>query len=395
MREFCRSLSPAFAMALMIGVIVTHSDAQQGPGAGKGGPGLKGGLPVGAAPPLGSIPKPAIPNAKPTRSCESLATVALPNTTIESATVDPNNPGTCRVSAFTTHPPAGDKVRIWVAIPMANWNGRFMGTGGGGFSGGSAGGVNQPLALGYAAGATDTGHDGGSGSFALDANGHTNWQSIRDNAHVGIHDTTVTGKALTQALYGAAPRYSYFNGCSTGGRQGLSEAQRYPQDYNGIVAGAPAVNWPKLMMQSIWSTVVMNEAGNPVAGCKLAAATAAAVAACDVIDGVKDGIIENPERCTYDPKSLVGTSAGTCGVITSADADVIRKLWEGPRRADGTLMWHGQPWGADMAALSATRGRRKPSRSPRIGCVTSSPKMSNTTRIRSQKRTSRASGINR
>src|SRR5215831_16931170 len=107
--------------------------------------------------------------AKPVRSCESLASIALPNTTVESAAVDPNNPSVCRVTAFSTHPPAGDKIRIWIGIPMSDWNGRFLGTGGGGFSGGNAGGLNQPVAQGYAAGATDTGHEGGSGSFALGA----------------------------------------------------------------------------------------------------------------------------------------------------------------------------------------------------------------------------------
>jgi hypothetical protein len=178
-----------------------------GQGQGRGGP--QGAPPAGAPttnqgrgrgaapPPLGSTPKPAIPNAKPVRSCESLAMVALPNTTIESAAIDANNPGVCRVTAITTHPPAGDKVKIWIAIPAQNWNGRFLGIGGGGFSGGSAQGVNQPVALGYASGSTDTGHEGGSGSFALDANGKLNWQAIRDNGHVGIHDMTVTGKALT------------------------------------------------------------------------------------------------------------------------------------------------------------------------------------------------------
>jgi feruloyl esterase len=280
----------------------------------------------------------------------------LPNTTIESAAVDPNNSNVCRVTAITTHPPVGDKVRIWVAIPMTNWNGRFMGTGGGGFSGGSAGGVNQPLALGYAAGATDTGHEGASGSFALDANGRLNWQLIRDNAHVGIHEMTTTGKALTQALYGVAPKYSYFNGCSTGGRQGLMEAQRYPEDYNGIIAGAPAINWQKLHPQQMWGPVLMNSVNNPVAVCKLAAATNAAIAACDAIDGVKDGVIEDPERCSYDPKALVGTSAGDCGNFTEADADVIRRLWQGPRRADGSFMWYGLPRGADLTALWSSRG---------------------------------------
>jgi feruloyl esterase len=336
--------------ASLIAYVVQQGGAQQdgAKGAAKGK--------LGAAPPLGATPKPAIPNAKPARTCESLATVALPNTTIESAAVDPNNPGVCRVSAFTTHPPTGDRVRIWVAIPTANWNGRFMGTGGGGFSGGSAGGVNPPLALGYAAGATNTGHEGGSGSFALDANGRLNWQLIRDNGHVGIHEMTVTGKALTQALYGVAPRYSYFNGCSTGGRQGLMEAQRYPEDYNGIVAGAPAINWQKLHPQQMWGAVVMNAMGNPVAGCKLTAATAAAVAACDGIDGVKDGVIEDPARCTYDPKALIGASAGDCGDFTQADADVIRMLWEGPRREDGAFLWYGLPRGADLNALWSSRG---------------------------------------
>src|SRR5690349_20956530 len=173
-------------------------------------------------------PKPAILNARAVRTCESRSTVAYPNTTIESAAVDPANPGICRITAYTTHPPSGDRVRIWIGIPTANWNGRFLGTGGGGFSGGSPGGINQPLALGYAAGATDTGHEGGSGSFALDANGRLNWQLIRDNAHRGIPEMTVLGKALAEAMYGAAPRYSYFNGCSTGGRQDMMATQRFP-----------------------------------------------------------------------------------------------------------------------------------------------------------------------
>jgi len=345
-----------FIALSVVAVVVTLGHAQA-PQEGRGGPPGRG---RGAAPPppplMQAAPKPAVANAKAVRSCESLAMVSLPNTTIESAAVDPNDPNVCRVTAVTTHPPAGDKVRIWVAIPTTNWNGRFVGTGGGGFLGGSAAGVNQPVAQGFAAGATDTGHEGGSGSFAIDPNGRLNWQRIRDNAHVGIHEMTVTGKALTQAMYGAAPRYSYFTGCSTGGRQGLMEAQRYPQDYNGIVAGAPAINWNRLHPQQLWGPVIMNAANNPVANCKLAAATAAAIAACDSIDGVKDGVIEDPKRCTYDPKALVGTSAGDCGSFTDADATIIRKLWEGPRREDGSFLWYGLLRGADLTALWSSRG---------------------------------------
>src|SRR5438105_10454989 len=118
---------------LISGLIASAMTYAQVPGRGRG-----------AVPSLGATPKPAIANAKPVRSCESLATVALPNTTIESAALDPANPAICRVTAVATHPPAGDKVRIWVGIPASNWNGRFVGVGGGGFSGGSAGGINQP-----------------------------------------------------------------------------------------------------------------------------------------------------------------------------------------------------------------------------------------------------------
>ena len=167
---------------------------------------------------------------------------------------------------------------------------------------------------------------------------------------------TVTGKALTQAMYGVAPKYAYFNGCSTGGRQGLMEAQRYPQDYNGIMSAAPAINWNRFHLQHLWGPVVMNAAANPVASCKLAAATAAAIAACDSIDGVKDGVIEDPKRCTYDPKPLIGTPAGDCGSFTEADVTVIRKLWEGPRKGDGTFIWYGLARGADMNALWTSRG---------------------------------------
>jgi hypothetical protein len=110
------------------------------------------------------------------------------------------------------------------------------------------------------------------------------------------------------------------------------------------------------MMQSIWGTVQMNLAGNPLPACKLAAATAAAVAACDAMDGVKDGVIEDPQRCTYDPKALLGAPAGDCGTFTEADVAIIRKIWDGPRKEDGSFLWYGQSRGADLGALAAGRG---------------------------------------
>ena len=306
----------------------------------------------------GATFKPLVPNAAPARSCESLLSVSLTNTTIDSAAVDETDRASpvCRVTATVTHPPAGDKVRIFLAFPMKNWNGRFQGVGGGGFSGGNPAGVRAPAAQGFAAGSTDTGHEGGSGSFALDANGRLNWQLIRDNAYLGIHEMTVTGKALAQTFYGSTPARAYFNGCSTGGRQGLMEAQRYPDDYDGVMAGAPAINWTRLHPEQLWGSLVMLEAKNFLPMCKFNAAAAAATAACDELDGVKDGVIEDPARCTYDPRALVGTSAGSCGPFAEADADVIRKIWDGPKRQDGTFLWYGLSRGADFGGLSGTQG---------------------------------------
>jgi feruloyl esterase len=311
----------------------------------------------GMPPPV--VPKSLVASGEPVRTCESLASVALPGTTIVSALVDQGNgtvPPSCRVTATVTHPPAPDPITIWIGLPMTGWNGRFQGVGGGGFSGGSANGIAQPLRSGYAAGSTDTGHPGASGSFALDAKGDLNWQRIRANAYLGIHDMTVTGKALTQAFYGTAPRRAYFNGCSTGGRQGLSEAQRYPSDYDGILSGAPAINWSKLHPEQMWGSLLMLEAKNPIPSCKYAAATAAAVAACDEDDGVNDGVIGNPHACKYDPAALVGTRAGSCGAFTEADASIIRRIWEGPRREDGSFLWYGLQRGGDFGGLSGTRG---------------------------------------
>jgi feruloyl esterase len=310
--------------------------------------------------PQAPLLKPLAKVTAPGRTCESLGELRLPNTTIESAVLEPaaaGGPALCRVTAVVTHPPADDRVRIFLAFPMTGWNGRFQGVGGGGFSGGSAMGVRAPAITGFAAGSTDTGHEGGSGSFALDAStNRLNWMLIRDNAYLGIHEMTVTGKAVTQAFYGTAPAKSYFNGCSTGGRQGLSEAQRYPADYDGILSGAPAINWTKLHIEQLWGHVVMTTTNTIVPQCKFQAATNAAVAACDLLDGVKDGVIEDPRRCAYDPKALVGTATDTCGTITEADANVIRRIWEGPRRQDGSFLWYGLSRGAAFNGLSNTGG---------------------------------------
>jgi feruloyl esterase len=295
------------------------------------------------------------PDAVPVCPCESLIKVSLPNTTIDSAAVDPQD-GSCRVTATVTHPPSGDRVKVFIGLPTKNWNGRFRGTGGGAWTGGSENSLLGGVAAGFVTGATDTGHEGGSAAFALDEKGRLNWQAIIDNAYLGIHEMTVVGKALTQAFYGKPPRYCYFLGNSTGGRQGLVEAQRYPEDYDGIVSGCPAINWDRFIPGLLWPYAVMNDAANRPSKEKFEAVTAAAVAACDELDGVKDGIIGEPWRCNYDPADLVGTKVEN-ETFTASDAEVIRRIWEGPRKKDGTPLWYpvtrgavlgGGPHGAGM-----------------------------------------------
>jgi hypothetical protein len=316
----------------------------------------------------GDAVSPLLRGAAPARSCESMAQVNLANTRVQEAVTVPASAGApswCRVTAVVAEPGDSDKVTVWIGLPLQNWNGRFQGTGGGGFMVGNPVSLAPQVAKGYAAAATDGGlaRDEGDkskppaamdGSFALSSAGTLNWGLIRDTAHRGIHEMTVVGKAFTQAFYGQAAPRSYFNGCSTGGRQGQMEAQRYPDDYDGILSGAPAVNWTKLHVAQMWGQLTMLEAKNIVAPCKLAAATAAAINACDANDGVKDGIIGNPRQCSYDPKELIGTTAGSCGQFTAADAEVVRKIWEGPRAQDGSFMWFGLQRGADLSALNGS-----------------------------------------
>jgi feruloyl esterase len=299
-------------------------------------------------------PRPAFTDNAPVIAHESLTRIALPNTTIDSVELNAADES-CRVGATVTHPPTGCRVKVFIALPTKGWNGRFQGTGGGGYSGGNPGGLSRPVRLGYAAAATDTGHEGGTATFALGADGRLNWHSVQDNAYLGIHEMTVLGKALTEAFYGKAPRYSYFVGGSTGGRQGLMEAQRYPDDYDGIISACPAINWHRFIPADLWPQIVMVACGNFVPKAKLDAATAAAVASWDARDGVTDGVIDDPSRCTYDPKELVGTQVGD-SPFTEADADVIRKIWEGPRGQDGRFLWYGVARGTDLSALAGTVG---------------------------------------
>jgi len=301
----------------------------------------------------------SVATAGPKADCASLASTHLEHTTVVSTAAVPATasvPAHCAVQLIVTNPPAGDQIRVGVWLPTQNWNRRLQGLGGGGFAGGSP--DTAPVAAlrdGYAAVATDAGHTGGSGSFALNPDGTLNWQLIADFGYLGIHEMTVAAKALVRMFYGTPTFRSYFNGCSTGGRQGLMEAQRYPTDYDGIAAGSPAINWTKFHPAQLWGQLQMRLAGTAIAPCELAAATQAATTACDHRDGVKDGIVGDWKGCRFDARTLVGT-ATPCGTITAADADLINKMWAGPRDADGGFLWYGLERDADLRALNNSSG---------------------------------------
>jgi Tannase and feruloyl esterase len=303
-------------------------------------------------------PRPLVQQRSPVRTCESLRRVSIPETVIDAASTETLTPGdtpACVVTATVTHP-AGDSVRVWIGLPLKDWNGRFQGIGGAGFAGGRQASLVAPVAAGYVAGSTDTGHEGGSGSFALDARGRLQWDLIRDFAYRGIHDMTIVGKALATAFFGAAPKRSYFVGCSTGGYQGVTEAQRYPADYDGILAVAPAINWDRFLLSDLWPQLVMHDTGTFVPACKFEAANRAAIAACDGIDGVTDGILDDPRRCLYDPAALVGVPTAGCDPITPREAAVVRQIWDGPRSVEGERLWYGLARGTPFGRLAGIGG---------------------------------------
>jgi hypothetical protein len=245
-------------------------------------------------------------------------------------------------------------INIWVALPTGGkWNGRLQSTGGGGY----AGSVGVPTAAvlgGYVGVATDTGHVGGSGSFGMLSPGVPNTALQIDFAYRSEHLMAVIGKQLIQAFYGRQPVYSYWNGCSTGGRQGLMMAQRFPGDYDGILAGAPAIHWDRFQAAQIWPQVAMlRDNGANFSTAKKVLATNAALAACDLQDGVEDGVLDDPRACSFDAAALTcipGASGDTC--LTPTEASAINKMWQGPTNEKGNKrLWYGLTRGTSLTGL--------------------------------------------
>ena len=290
-------------------------------------------------------------------TCESLAELKLPATTITAQSVAagsftppegpaiPNLPAFCRVTGVIK-PSSDSNIQFEVWLPASGWNGKFRGIGNGGF----AGSIDYRLLgngarRGDAAAATDTGHHGGAtdASWALD---HP--EKIKDFGYRAIHETAEKGKAITAAFYGGAPKHSYFGSCSNGGRQALMEAQRYPGDYDGIVAGAPANYWTGLLSLSASNLrSLLDDPGSYIPPAKLPAIQAAALAACDANDGVKDGIIENPSQCRFDPSVLLCKGAESDSCLTSLQVDTLRSLYGGLRNGKRELIFPGYSPGGE------------------------------------------------
>jgi len=275
-------------------------------------------------------------------TCDSLGSLNLPNTTISLARqvaagefMPPdgspgqpfgNLPAFCRVAA-TLKPTTDSDIRIEVWMPSSGWNGKLVAVGNGGWSGAiNYGGMRQMLSRGYATASTDTGHEGGEAKFAM---GHP--EKLIDFASRSEHELTVKAKAIVAAFYGDAARRSYWFGCSSGGKQGLMEAQRYPRDYDGIVAGAPANYWTHLMFGDMWpGEVTLTDPSRHLSQEKFAVLHKAALAACDADDGVSDGVIEDPTRCRFDPASLECKGPDGPACLTKAEVEAARKIYQGP-----------------------------------------------------------------
>src|SRR5215831_1517290 len=272
------------------------------------------------------------------KTCESLAQLALPNTKITSAQavttgelILPGRPASikglppfCRVAATLT-PSADSDIRVEVWFPLTGWNGKYRGEGNGGFAGSiNFGALAEEIKLGYATAGTDTGHTGSDARWAL---GHP--EKVIDFGWRAIHEMTVTAKAIIRNFYGDPPKQSYFASCSNGGREALMEAQRFPADYDGIIAGAPANYWTHLLTAAMVMQSVTLNGDSYIPAAKLPAITAAVMAACDEKDGLKDGLLTDPRQCQFDPAILVCKGADSDSCLTETQARALKSIYAG------------------------------------------------------------------
>ena len=276
----------------------------------------------------------------PLQSCESLAKLVLPNATITSAesvaagftppargrgrggALAAPLPAFCRVALTIAPTPQSDiKVEVWLPL---DWNGRLLEVGNGGWAGSiNYGGMSSALSSGFVTASTDTGHTGGSPSFAIDRP-----EAVIDYGYRAVHEMTLKAKQLIVAYYSTPPQFSYWDGCSTGGKQGLTEAQRYAEDFNGIVAGAAANYMIHLhAAQTAIAQALDRTAASRIPAEKFPMIHSAVIAACDAIDGLKDGVIDDPRKCSFDPGALKCKAGDEPTCLTADQVETVRTIY--------------------------------------------------------------------
>src|SRR5579884_3229830 len=320
-------------------------------------------------------------------TCASLKDLKLPHTTITLAQevgaggFRPSRPQFkavppfCRVTG-TIKPTSDSNIRFEVWMPVSGWNGKFDGAGNGGFAGSiQYEQLASAVRMGFATAYTDTGHTGSAtdGSWAL---GHR--EKVIDFGYRGIHEMTVKAKAIVQRFYGVAPRWSYFASCSNGGRQALMEAQRFPEDYDGIIAGAPANFWTHLLTAAVWvDQATLAHAASYIPPSKLPAISAAVLAACDAEDGVTDGILNDPRRCHFNPATLLCRSADSNSCLTAPELLHLKKFIVDPETPEASRFFRVTSRGANWGTMDGHPGLRVPR--PRRVCCSRSARSSSQT----------------
>ncbi len=294
-------------------------------------------------------------------SCGSLRSLSLESTAITTAEQVDNGtlappygsslaslPAFCRI-AGVIRPTHDSEIGFEVWMPVENWNGRFLGVGNGGFAGTiNYGQMGSSLRHGFATASTDTGHQAG----AEDAS----WafhhpEKITDYGYRALHLTTLRAKEILAAFYRRPAEHAYFDSCSNGGREALMEAQRFPEDYDGILAGAPANSWTRMLSSAI--DVVQTMTDDPAAyisAMKLPAIHRAVLEACDAQDGVKDGILNDPSQCRFDPATLLCKREDSLTCLTAPQVKTLRKLYAGGADGKGHSLFPGYLPGSELPA---------------------------------------------
>lgn len=276
-----------------------------------------------------------------------------------------SNVAYCQVKLlYGTNP--NQSINIVVGLPLnavdggkggvqGAWNGRTQGLGGSGCSGNLR--VNSAVNTGYVGSGNDLGHSGGDCTPGVNPDGTYNYQFIEDFIRNGIKQQVLWSKSIAKGYYGEPPAFNYWNGCSTGGRQGYLLAQELGEELQGILANAPAIYWTRFQTAQMWGQIAMLDlARGPIDPAKLAQVRASAVAACDANDGVVDGIIDDPRTCHFNAKANIcgKSTAPAANCLTSQEADAVNKIWDGPRNEDHEKIWFGLDRGSDFSVLDGT-----------------------------------------